>query len=167
MNLGFFVSFAGLKRPLQEEGPSKSAPQPQKKSAPHFDSKSIVTVDAYSQNHFVTKLQGDSSKMAQVTYGPLVCPASQSQDLQSSSCANGSSRFSSSRYGGVKTYHVDQAPTLRSPQTAAAVIGGPFGKLMIIERANETVSAMQTIHHSTAMCQVPLRCEYDHASSEV
>lgn len=161
MNRGFSVSFAGLKRPSQGEGTSQSTPsQPQKKSSPNFDSESVVTIDARLQNHFTSKSRGDSPKTAQVTYGPSVCTAAQSQNTQSTSFANGSSRFGSSRYGGVKTYHIDQASTARSPPTPAPVIGGPYGKLVIIERAYETASAMQTIHDSTAMCQVPLHCDY-------
>jgi hypothetical protein len=168
MNLSFPISFAGLKRPLQGEGTSQSAPlQPQKKSSPDFDSQSVVTINTHLQNHFVSKSRGDPPKTAQVTYGPSVCTAPQSQNSQSSSVANGSSRLGSSRYGGVKTYHIDQASTARSPPTPAPVIGGPFGKLMIIERAYETPSAMQTIRDSTSMCQVPLDCKYDHVSSEV
>jgi hypothetical protein len=163
------LSFAGLKRPLQEEGPSKPAPpQPQKILAPDFDSKSVVTIDAHLQNHFVSTSQGDSSKMAEVTYGPIVCPAPQTQNVQSSSCASGSSQFGSSRYGGVKTYHIDQASTARSPQTALPVIGGPFGNLVLVERPTETLNALQILRDSTKMCSVPLRWEYDqHVSPEV
>ena len=169
MNLSFPVSFAGLKRPLQGEGTSQSTPsQPQKKLSPNFDSKATVTVDARLQNHFMPKLRGDPPKTAQVTYGPSVCTAPQSQKAQSSSVANGSSGLGSSRYGGVKTYHIDQASAARSPPTPAPVIGGPFGKLVIIERAYETPTAMHTIHDSTSMCQVPLDCKYDqHISSGV
>jgi len=169
MNLSFSISFTGLKRPSQGEGTSQStSSQPQKKLSPDFDSKSVVTIDACLQNHFMSKSRGDPPRTAQVTYGPSICTASQSQNSQSNSVANGSSRLGSSRYGGVKTYHIDQASTARSPPTPAPVIGGPFGKLVIIERAYETASAMQTIHASTSMCQVPLDCKYDQQdSSEV
>jgi len=147
---------------LQGEGTSQStASQPQKKSSPDFDSESVVTIDTCLQNHFMSKSLGAPTKTAQVTYGPSVCTAPQSQNSQSGSVANGSSKLGSSRYGGVKTYHIDQASTARSPPTPAPVIGGPFGKLMIIERAYETGSAMQTIHDSTSMCQVPMDCKYD------
>lgn len=151
---------------MQGEGTSQSTPsQPQKKLSPNFDSKSVITIDTRLQNHFMPKSRGDPTKTAQVTYGPTVCTAPQSQNSQSSSFANGSP---SSRYGGVKTYHIDQTSTARSPPTPAPVIGGPFGKLVLIERAYETASAMQTIHASTSMCQVPLDCKYDqHVSSEV
>lgn len=142
--------------------------QPQKKSVPDLDSKTSVTLDARLQNHFTSKSQSGSMKMAKIMYGPSVCTVSDSQNSQSRSCANASTRFGNSRYGGVKTYHIDQASAARSPQTAVPVIGGPFGKLVLIERANENAGAMQTIHDSTAMCQVPLRCEYDqNASSDV
>jgi len=170
MNLSFSISFAGLKRPSQGEGTSQSTPsQPQKKLSPNFDSKSVITIDTRLQNHFMPKSRGDPVKTAQVTYGPTVCTAPQSQNFQSSSSVtNVSSRLGSSRYGGVKTYHIDQTSTARSPPTPAPVIGGPFGKLVIIERAYETAGAMQTINASTSMCQVPLDCKYDlHVSSEV
>jgi hypothetical protein len=165
-------SFVGLKRPLQDEGPSGStslvppssaSSQQQKKSTPDVDQK-YVTVDARLQNHFTSKSQVDSSKMAQVTYGPSVCSASKYHkpniSSQSPVSANGSLRFDSSRYGGVKTYHIDQASAGRPQQTTGPEIGGPFGKLVIIEPAHETVGAMQTIQRSTAMCQVPMQCKY-------
>jgi hypothetical protein len=169
LNLGFYVSFAGLKRPLQGEGTSQSTPpQHQKKSSSGFDSQSVVTIDTRLQNNFTSKLLGDSPKTAQVTFGPSVCAAPKSQNSQSSSVANGSSKLGSSRYGGVKTYHIDQTSAARSPPTPAPVIGGPFGKLMLIEREYDNAGAMQTIHDSTAMCQVPLDCKYDwNDSSEV
>jgi hypothetical protein len=173
-------SFAGLKRPLHEEGPSgatssvqaSSSPPQQRKSTPDVNPNSTVTVDACLQNNFISKPQGDRSRMAQVTYGPSVYSPSQSQkssfSAQSSTTANGSSRFDNSRYGGVKTYHIDQASTRKPPETTGPEIGGPFGKLVIIEPANETVGAMQTIQRSTAMCQVPMRCKYkQHVSTEV
>jgi hypothetical protein len=166
---------------LQEEGPlgttssvqaSSLSPHQQMKSTPEFDPNSIVTVDACLQNNLISKSQGDSSKVAKVTYGPSIYPASQSQNssfsAQSSATANGSSRFDNSRYGGVKTYHIDQASARKSPQTTGPEIGGPFGKLVIIEPANETVGALQTIQRSTAMCQVPMHCKYEqHVSTEV
>lgn len=151
---------------------ASSSSSQQKKLVPDVDPKSVITVDACLQNNFISKSQGDSSKIAKVTYGPSVYPAFQSQNssfsAQSSTTANGSSRFDNSRYGGVKTYHIDQASARKSPQSTGPEIGGPFGKLVIIEPANETVGALQTIQRSTAMCQVPMHCKYEqHVSTEV
>lgn len=166
---------------MQAEGPlgatssvqaSSLSAQQQKKSTFSVDPKSVVTVDAHLQNNFISKSQGDLCKLAKVTYGPSIYPASQSQNSsfspQSSDTANGSSRFGNSRYGGVKTYHIDQASARKSPQTTGPEIGGPFGKLVIIEPANKTDGALQTIQRSTAMCQVPMHCKYkQHVSTEV
>lgn len=151
---------------MQKEGPSEAtvSSQQEKKSTPQFDPRSIITVDAHLQNHFTSKSQGDSSStVAKVTYGPSVCAASQAQNS-----ANGSLRVDSSRYGGVKTYHIDQATVRKSPQSTGPEVGGQFGKLVIIEPANQAVGAMHTLQKSTAMCQVPMRVVYgQHVSSEV
>lgn len=154
----------GLKRPLQEEGPSEATvSSQQEKKLPRFDPRSVITVDARLQNRFTSKSQGDSSTVAKVTYGPSVCATSRAQNS-----ANGSLRVDSSRYGGVKTYHIDQAAAGRPPQSTGPEVGGPYGKLVIIEPANQAVGAMHTLQKSTAMCQVPMRVVYgQHVSSEV
>jgi hypothetical protein len=134
---------------------------------PHFHPKSVVTVDARLQNHFTCNSQEDST-VAKVTYGPSICPAPRAQNSQCNAPANGSPRVDSSRYGGVKTYHIDQGSAGRAPQGTGPEIGGPFGKLVLIEPANEAVGAMQTLQKSTAMCQVPMRVVYgQHVSSEM
>lgn len=159
----------GLKRPLQEEGPSGATlSQQEKKSTPHLDPRSVITVDARLQNNFTSKSQGDSSAVARVTYGPSLCAISRAQNSQSSASANGMPRVDSSRYGGVKTYHIDQAAVGRQPQSTGPEVGGPFGKLVVVEPANQAVGAMHTLQKSTAMCQVPMRVVYgQHLSSEV
>jgi hypothetical protein len=166
LDLDFSLQFSGLKRPLQEEGPSEaiSSSQQGKKSTPRFDPRSVITVDARLQNHFTSKSQGDSSStLAKVTYGPSVCSTSWAQNS-----GNGSLRVDSSRYGGVKTYHIDQATVGRPPQSTGPEVGGPFGKLVIIEPANQAVGAMHTLQKSTAMCQVPMHVVYGQdVSSEV
>jgi hypothetical protein len=170
MTLTSSLKFAGLKRPLQEEGPSgaTSSQQEKKSSTPHFDPRSVITVDARLQNNFTSKSQGDSSAVARVTYGPSLCATSRAQNSQSSASANGLPRVDSSRYGGVKTYHIDQATVGRPPQSTGPEVGGPFGKLVIIEPANQVVGALHTIERSTAMCQVPMHVEYgQRVSSEV
>jgi hypothetical protein len=154
---------------LQEERPSGATlSQQEKKSTPHFDPRSIITVDARLQNNFTSKSQADSSTVARVTYGPSLCATDRAQNSQSSASANGLPRVDRSRYGGVKTYHIDQATAGRPPQSTGPEVGGPFGKLVVIEPANQAVGAMHTLQKSTAMCQVPMRVVYgQHVSSEV
>jgi hypothetical protein len=170
LDLDFSLQFTGLKRPLQgEEGPSGATLSHQeKKPTPQYDPRSVVTVDARLQNHFISKSKGDISTVAKVTYGPSVCAATPAQNSQTSAPSNCSPRVDSSRYGGVKTYHIDQASAGRPPQSTGPEIGGPFGKLVIIEAPNQAGSAMHTIQRSATMCQVPMRIDYGkQAPSEV
>jgi hypothetical protein len=168
LDLDFSLQFAGLKRPLLGDGPPGAMLSHQAKESTHFDPRSVVTVDACLQNHFVSKSKGDASTVAKVTFGPSVCATTQAQNSQASAPSNCSPRVDSSRYGGVKTYHIDQASAGRPPQSAAPEIGGPFGKLVIIEPANQAGGAMNALQRSTTMCQVPMRVVYGkHAPSEV
>lgn len=147
---------------MQGEEPSGTTLSHQgKKLTPQFDPRSVVTVDARLQNNFISKSKGDVSTVAKVTYGPSVCAATPAQNSQTSAPSKCSSRVDSSRYGGVKTYHIDQASAGRPPQRPGPEIGGPFGKLVIIEPPNQAGSAMHTIQRSTTMCQVPMHIVYD------
>ncbi|XP_069696421.1 CDKN2A-interacting protein isoform X2 [Periplaneta americana] len=162
----------GLKRPLQEDAPTEATDKVSSQSnassyTKHIENKPVTEVGGSSKHT-------ESSHKTGVKYGPSFVPASQSQNssIQSNSSANQSSKFDSSRYGGVKTYHIDQSSAGKQAKTANTTgpnIGGPFGKLVLIEPATEPVGAMHIISNSTSLCQVQMTCNYeqDVASSEV
>jgi hypothetical protein len=146
---------------VQEDEPTRATLlHKQKNSTPNFDPRSVVTVDACMQNNFISTSKGDVSTVAKVTYGPSVCATSRAQNSQTSAPSDCSQRVDRSRYGGVKTYHIDQASAGKPPQSTGPEIGGPYGKLVIIEPANQADGAMHTLQRSTAMCQVPMRIVY-------
>ena len=105
------------------------------------------------------------TNLPKVTYGPTIFPDSNKYgySTQSSASANGSSRFSNSRYGGVKTYHVDQSSAGKS-EILEKITSGPYGKMVIIEPAYKIMSANHIVSTSAGACHLLLESKYEAGS---
>lgn len=166
----------GLKRPLEKDETTEA---PEKVSSSQSNAPSQTKP---VENKSITEV-GDSSKQtqpsntSQATYGKSFVTTSQPQNssstqsnsssTQSNSSANQSSKFDRSRYGGVKTYHIDQSKQAKTATAPGPEVEGPYGKLVLVEPAYESVTAMNIIGDSAAMCHAPMNYRYGQVGSEV